>query len=145
MIKQLLNAVQTALKEIDALRYVGEDWGQIDFYDNRPPVNFPCALISFSSGDYSDAGRGVQLASVQFSVRVADMPPVRGSAVRPTPEKPYEVYDTLQSVYAVLQGMKSSCFAPITRKRLLKVNRDDSVREWVLTFATSFTDTDALK
>lgn len=145
MIKHVLNAVQTALKSVGGLRYVGEDWGQLDFYTERPPVNLPCALISFSSGDYSDAGRNVQLAAIQFSVRVADMPPVRGSVARPSPDTPYEVYDLLQAVYAALQGLSGQRFTPITRRRMSKINRDDSLREWELIFSTSFTDTDAVK
>ncbi len=141
MIKHILSSVQSALKErVPDLRYIAEDWGQLDFYREKPPVNFPCALIGFSSGEYSDSGQGQQLAKIEFTVSVTDMP-----LVRPNPEQSFDSYELLQKVYRTLQGLGDDCFAPVTRKRLMKISRDDGLREWIFTFQTAFLDNDAIK
>ncbi len=146
MIKYILSSVQSALKErVPDLRYIAEDWGQLDFYREKPPVNFPCALIGFSSGEYSDSGQGQQLAKIEFTVSVTDMPLVRGSAARPDSEQSFDSYELLQKVYRTLQGLGDDCFAPVTRKRLMKISRDDGLREWIFTFQTAFLDNDAIK
>ena len=45
--KTILNAVMQRLKEqVSELRYISEDWGQLDYYETMPPVKFPCALVS---------------------------------------------------------------------------------------------------
>lgn len=47
--KEILEAVMRRLKEqVPDLAYVSEDWGQMDYYNEAPPVKFPCALISVS-------------------------------------------------------------------------------------------------
>ena len=29
-------------EQVPDLRYIAEDWGQLDFYNDAPPVKFPC-------------------------------------------------------------------------------------------------------
>lgn len=56
-------AVQDRLLELlpEKIAYLAEDWGQLDFYNERPPVNFPCVLIDIAEAEFSDCTRKVQL------------------------------------------------------------------------------------
>ena len=47
MIENAMIAVQDRLLELlpEKIAYLAEDWGQLDFYNERPPVNFPCVLM----------------------------------------------------------------------------------------------------
>lgn len=51
--------------------------------------------------------------------------------------------DLLQTVYATLQGLRGTTFSPLTRKNLIRVRRDDSIREFRMSFEFAFTDNDA--
>ena len=53
MIKQEIKAVFDIINSVPAIKWVDEDYGQIDAYEGeRPPVAFPCALVTFNtSGD----------------------------------------------------------------------------------------------
>lgn len=44
--KSLLKAIFAQIKTVPAIKWIDEDFGQIDQYDDRPPVQFPCALVS---------------------------------------------------------------------------------------------------
>lgn len=55
--KAILIAVQETLLTIPELRYVDEDWGQLDDYSPNPPTQFPLALIDVGNLQYSDISR----------------------------------------------------------------------------------------
>ena len=77
-------AVQDRLLELlpEKIAYLAEDWGQLDFYNERPPVNFPCVLIDIAEAEFSDCTRKVQLREAILTVRVAHFDPVNISAYR---------------------------------------------------------------
>ena len=78
-------AVQDRLLELlpEKIAYLAEDWGQLDFYNERPPVNFPCVLIDIAEAEFSDCTRKVQLGEAILTVRVAHFDPVNISALAP--------------------------------------------------------------
>ena len=59
--KHILEAVMERLQEqVPDLRYIAEDWGQLDFYNDAPPVKFPCALISVSNIKFESQTAGTR-------------------------------------------------------------------------------------
>jgi len=46
--KELLKAIYTQLKTVPAIKWIDEDFGQIDAYEGKPPVAFPCALVKLN-------------------------------------------------------------------------------------------------
>lgn len=106
MIKDVLTAVQKSLLNIPGLKYVAEDWGQLDYYTNRPPVEFPCALIDIQGADYADLSRQHQQADATFTIRIADYRPVNVSALsQESDEESFYIFDLLAEIYKALQGL----------------------------------------
>jgi hypothetical protein len=48
MIKEDLKAIYDLLNGMKNLKWVDEDFGQLDAYEVKPPVAFPCALVSLN-------------------------------------------------------------------------------------------------
>ena len=46
--KDLLKAIFTQLNTISSIKWIDEDFGQIDQYEGKPPVTFPCALVTIN-------------------------------------------------------------------------------------------------
>ena len=48
MIKDDLKAVFDLLNSVPQLKWIDEDYGQIDSYNDKPAVSMPCALVSLN-------------------------------------------------------------------------------------------------
>lgn len=89
-------------------KYIDRDRGQIDKYDGRPAVKFPCALISISlpkSKNFDTDGE-LQHKSVNVTVRLAferlnDASNISSETRR---AQAVEYYDTVEMVENLLQG-----------------------------------------
>lgn len=139
MIKDVLMAVKTALQGVPGLRYAGEDWGQIDYF-RQSPVKFPCALVDVEEVSFSNNGLQGQQGVGQLTVRVADSRVFNGSFQAPPSEKEFEMFDLLTEVTAALHGLSGETFSPLTRSQLVRARRDDSMREFRISFSFAFTD-----
>lgn len=142
MLKNVMKAVKEALQQVPELRYAGEDWGQLDYF-RQSPVKFPCALVDVEAVDYSDNGARYQQGIGSLTVRVADSRMFNGSFQAPPSDTEFAAFDLLQSVYKALQGLSGETFSPLTRTKLVRARRDDSIREFRLSFDFAFTDPDA--
>lgn len=139
MIKEALKAVKTALQEIPELRYTGEDWGQLDYFAQKP-VKFPCALVDLEEVDYTDNAPRRQQAIASLTVRVADSQVVSGSFQSPSTGREFALFDLLQRVAEALHGLSGETFSPLVRTGLVRARRDDTIREFRLSFRFAFTD-----
>ncbi|MXV37691.1 hypothetical protein GO491_03200 [Flavobacteriaceae bacterium Ap0902] len=78
--KALLLQLQERIAEISDIKYVDEDWGQLDYYSPNMPVQWPCCLIDIQSVDYSNLGidlnktpKNRQNARIQIAFTLANM------------------------------------------------------------------------
>lgn len=138
MIKETLIAVQDAIKEIPELRYIAEDWGQLDSFEMKP-VQFPCALIDFTGADYSSIGGNAQNADATLTLRVVQVQE-QNSTNAPNANANFESYDLIEKVNKVLHGKHS-----LTRVSCRKIDRDDVLKEISLTYKFGFKDVSAIK
>lgn len=143
MIKETLIAVQDALKNVVGLRYIAEDWGQLDNYEMKP-AQFPCALIDFTTADYTSIGGRAQTANATLIVRVAQIQ-IQNSVNAPNADANYESYDLITAVNKVLHGLSSEHFNALSRITSHKANRDDVIKEIVITYKFGFKDTSTIK
>lgn len=144
MIKDIFTAVEKAIIEnAPGVKYVSEDWGQLDFYQSHPPVQWPCLLYDLAKFDYSDRGMHSQEAVGTIVIRIADYNAVNTSALAPDHTPPLAILEIISDVYKALQGLGGETFTRLRRTKLLRVRRDDGIREYEMTFQTSFTDNDA--
>lgn len=68
--KALLTAVFARIKTVPAIKWIDEDYGQIDEYETRPPVEFPCALVSINQAS-DDLGSDAYDITSTIVVRIA--------------------------------------------------------------------------
>ena len=140
--KTILNAVMQRLKEqVSELRYISEDWGQLDYYETMPPVKFPCALVSIDRVNYSVVAKDRRKAVVSVVVRIADAPSVTGNVAAPESyrNRAFAIFDLLEEVDEALNGLSGDTFNQFSLESIYRDNRQDFIREYNMTFETGFT------
>lgn len=87
--KNLLEKLQLRLAEIPQLKYIDENWGQLDYYSPNMPVQYPCTLIDVQQVQYSNIGKDLtkipqqrQIAQVQIKITIANMRPYLSRGAR---------------------------------------------------------------
>lgn len=87
--KNLLEKLQLRLSEIPQLKYIDENWGQLDYYSPNMPVQYPCVLIDIGQVQYSNLGKDLtkipqqrQIALVQIKITIANMRPYLSRGAR---------------------------------------------------------------
>lgn len=145
MNSEVFSKIQECLNKVSILKHVGEDWGQLDNYGERPPVSFPCCLYDISKETYTDASGRMQQVVGEVMLRIAAIPPRNTSSRAPDNAMPLNVFSMLNDVYKAVQGVSGETFSPLTRTLMAREHRDDGVREYVMCFKYSSTDTSACK
>jgi len=148
--KTIIDNIQTKLQTIAALKYVDEDWGQLDYYSPNFPVQWPCALIDIADESYSDLGKDRtktpqqrQMAECSLTLSIANLKLTNSSGRAPKLQKDNarSIRELIDEVHSLLQGWNPEVFASkLIRKRVQRVKRDDGVQEYNLTYSFSLTD-----
>ena len=139
---QLFLSLQDRIaQEVPEIKHIDQDLGQLEYYDQRPPVAFPCVLIDFPTANYSNLGTGIQWAEVNIHVRLGFAPFTSALSVMPDvgKEKALEYYELENKLYEALQGFTANgCVQPIIRTSATTERRNDPyrVREVIFTTAT---------
>jgi hypothetical protein len=142
--KAILIAVQETLLTIPELRYVDEDWGQLDDYSPNPPTQFPLALIDVGNLQYSDISRDRnatpqmrQMASGTVTLRVCSLKLTNSSGRAPKNHKAeaWTIWDILEKIHEKLHGnVIGGSAGALMRTNLRKRRRDDGIQEFELTY-----------
>jgi hypothetical protein len=138
MIHQILTDIQNKLKEVKNLRYIGEDWGQLEV--DTPPVSYPCALVDVDGFNYSQTGNLEQLGDGTVYVRVADQRMVNISANAPEylHQASIDFFEILDEIRKKLHGFSGENYSALIRTSFKRVRRADAGREYLFTFKTSY-------
>lgn len=139
---QLFLAIQEHIKtEVPAIEWIDQDLGQLEAYQTRPAVSFPCVLIDFPTTQYSNHSQMVQWADINISVRLGFTPFSSANSEAPdvSKEAALQFYELENKVYEALQGFTANdCVQPLNRISVATERRDDvyRVREMIFTTAT---------
>ena len=68
--KDLLKSIYKQINTVAPIKWVDEDYGQIDNYEERPPVALPCALVTIDQV-FDAVGGGHYSVDSSITVRVA--------------------------------------------------------------------------
>lgn len=140
--KHILFAVMERLqKEVPELRYIAEDWGQLDFYQETPPVKFPCALISVSSIQFEGETMGIRHAKMTLLIRVADAPAVSGTMAAPESyrNRAFAIFELMDDIGNALYGFCGDDeFNELEQKTVTHYSREDAIREYAMLFETEY-------
>ncbi len=134
------------LDKVAALKYINEDWGQLDYFNPNQPVKWPCVLIDLDQAPWSNQGSLVQIGLVSISIRVADMKLSNTNVKAPSGQlaKADGIWDLMISIHQALHGWTGdSMNGPLTRTLTRKVNRDDGIREFEMIFSVQVIDDSA--
>lgn len=144
MLKEVFKDIQERLKTIPGFRYIGEDWGQLNF--EQPPVDWPCALIDLGEVAYTSAGHGRQQTEATVNITIADLRynGLTPNLPQPDQDKSFEIFDLIDKVNACLHGTGGENYSRLCRVSLKKMLREDAVREFVMTYKFSYTDMSAI-
>ena len=142
--KDLLTDVQFKLQQsVPELKYVDEDWGQLDYFSSNPPVKWPCALIDITNASWSNTLKTVQMGLVQIKIRVADLriSNTSGRAPQNQKDKSFAIFDLLKSIHKSLHGWTGhKHYSALIRTSSTRLKRSDGIRIYEITYTTELID-----
>lgn len=148
--KTIIDNIQAKLQEITDLKYVDEDWGQLDYYSPNFPVQWPCALIDVTNAAYSDTGKDRtkepqqrQMAECYLTLSIANLKLTNSSGLAPKLQKDYSrsIWELIEEIHKAVHGWNPDEMAgKLIRRGLQRVKRDDGVQEYTLTYSFGITD-----
>ncbi|HBX45544.1 hypothetical protein [Limibacterium fermenti] len=142
--KQVIQNIQDKLmNEVSTLKYVDQDWGQMDFY-TKPPVKFPCALIDIQAAQYSNIGDFTQQGVITVVIRLFDMKLSNSSNGAPDNQKENarKIWSLIEDVNKALHGqnfLQEGYGLPI-REQMRRTKRDDGCYQTELYYTIQFRD-----
>jgi len=143
--KKIIQNIQDRLmREVPALKYVDQDWGQMDFY-SQPPVKFPCALIDIQSAQYTNNGNFVQQGVATVVICLFDLKLSNSSQAAPENQKENakKIWQLIEDVNKALHGqnfLQEGYGLPI-RVQMRRAKRRDGCYQTELHYTVQFTDT----
>jgi hypothetical protein len=142
--KTVLENIQKQLGTIPSLKYIDEDWGQLDDYSPHPPTQFPLALIDIGSIEFSHIGmdkkvvpQNRQMATGTIVITVANLRLTNTSLRSPKQQKDnvWEIWNVIECVHQELHGFKPDCNSgAMMRTALRRIKRDDGIQEYEITY-----------
>lgn len=142
--KLVLQNIQTILTTIPELKYVDEDWGQLDDYSPNPPTQFPLVLIDIGNLQFSDIGKdrnatpeNRQMATGTIVLSVADVKLTNTSGRAPQTQKDaaWSIWDIIESVHEKIHGTRvEGSVGAMMRTNMRKVKRDDGIQEYEVAY-----------
>lgn len=136
--KQIIEAIKQRLATVPSINYSDSNWGQLDYYEDQPPVKFPCALVDFESVDYTDVARGSQHGLAQVNITVATLKLSNTSSRAPVQQREdgERIWDILEDVHISVQNWKPTPQAgSMIRRTARKNRRDDGVMSYTVTYS----------
>lgn len=143
--KEILQTLQNRIAEITQIRYIDENWGQLAYYDNTMPVQFPCCLIDVSNVQYSNVGRDVrqtpqqrQIGRAEIKFTLANLKLTNTSLRAPQNQKndAWVIWELLEELHKKLHYFSpQGNVSPLIRISTQKMMRDDGVQEYEITYA----------
>lgn len=144
--KELIESPKMKLSnESSLLKYVDEDWGQLDYA--QPPVKWPCCLISINRGVFDQIGidrsatpRNRQMGEYVVSFRIANLK-LSPSNAKASPEQrgnTLQIHDIIQQVHELIHGFIPAEHAKhFLRQSISHEKRDDGIQEYVVQYKIS--------
>lgn len=137
--KETLKSIQKKIKSVTGINYVDEDWGQLNDFAPNIPVKWPCVLINFNQGSFSDIGRSLkatpanrQQGTLNVELIVANLKLSNSSGMAPVSQKnnAFEIWNLVQKVHEAVHGWNpGDDTGAMIRSSFTRVRRSDGVQE----------------
>jgi hypothetical protein len=136
--KELLEAIQARISDkVPAIKYVDEDWGQLDYYSSTPPVQWPCCLIDADNITWANLGNKQQQGTGTVVLHVANKKLTNTSAKAPVTQrnKAYAIQDVIQELHEALHTyLPTKNGGTLIRKSTGRNKRDDGIQHYIITY-----------
>lgn len=132
--------------EVPEIRYISQDIGQLENYEIRPSVSWPCTLIDIEDGVFSDtADQNIQIAQKIVSIRLglvkySDVNNLSPEAVK---DAGLQYLELEHKIYSKLHGKAVQGFGKFIRIADGTEKRDDDIRVRFVKFGVVYTDDSA--
>jgi hypothetical protein len=143
--KAILANLKEHLAEVPGIRYIDQDWGQLDDYSPNFPVQWPCVLIDVSTINYSNLGQDAmrvpanrQQGEAQLTVKVANLKLTNSSSMAGIDQQQdaAAIHELRQHVHNKLHGYRPGEQASkLIRTAMQRIRRDDGVQEYEISYS----------
>lgn len=133
---------QRIIDKVAALKYVDENWGQLDYYSANPPVQWPCCLIDIGTVVWKNMGNRQQQGVATITLYVANLKLTNTSGRAPAGQrnKAWEVHRIINEVHqAVHQYKPYEGSSLLYRKTTARLPRDDGIQQYVIIYECTVT------
>lgn len=142
-----LNLSDHLKTQVPELKLIDMDFGQLEIFEYKPNVAFPCALIDFPNADYSNLAELAQQGDIILQIKLGFAPFSQTSQAAPTSvkEKGLEFFSIEQKIFEKLHGWHNDVCQPLIRLNASTDKRFEEIglRVRVLTFSTQYEDESA--
>jgi len=136
--------------KVPAIKWIDQDFGQLEQFEYRPAVSFPCVLIDFPMANYTNIAELSQMGDITVQLRLGFAPFSKSHVGAPDDvrDKAIEYYAIEQLVHEAVQGFQTDYTMPLmrfnagTEQRLSASDQADSIglRVRVINYATQYED-----
>lgn len=143
----LLKGIIEIIKSVTEIRFISQDIGQLENYEIRPSVSWPCCLIDIEEGRYSDAGdQLIQHAEKTVTLRlgVVKYSDVHQLTPDTVMEQALQYLEIENKLYKALHGKSVPGFGKFMRVLDVTEKRDDDIRVRIIKFSVAYQDTSAM-
>lgn len=138
--KDLLNAILNKLEEVTALKYIDEDWDQLNDFPNTA-VKFPAALVDFQITNKSDFLNREQ--SSTYSIDIIVCHKKLSNSNRNAPEsqkqKSFEIYEIVDEIHNKLHGWHPTADAGRMVDKSLSKEYVYGIKKLTMNFEVTYT------
>jgi len=138
-----LSIVERIKTEVPEIKYIDQDLGQMENYDMRPAVAFPCALVDIDEFDFTDIGcNRTQNADGFVIIRLANpqWSSSSGNTTTAVREMGLSYYEVEHKLIQKLHGYAPEGFNRLMRRKVRTEKRDDLYRVRIIAFSLNYTD-----
>ncbi len=135
------------LAAVPAIKWVDLYLGQLESYDTRPAVTFPCVLVDYPDADYKELGGLEQWGDLVVQLRLGFAPFSGANSAAPesVQEKALGHYEIENDLFRAIHGWMAeyngaAITEPHIRKKAATEARNDPYRVRVLLFTTAYQD-----
>lgn len=139
----LIDLADHIKEEVPAIKWIDQDFGQLESFEYRPAVDFPCVLIDFVATTYDQLAELAQMGNITVMLRLGFAPFSASNQTAPLDvrEKALEYYAIEQKVFEAVHGFETEYSGPLMRVSSDSEQRDkDGLRVRILTFTASYED-----
>lgn len=144
-----LTALQEKIQaDMPDIKWIDQDMQQLEIYETRPPVLFPCLLIDFDKTTYDQEGNRTQWGNSMICMRLGFSPFSASNSAAPFSVKTlalqyYEMENRLFRLLDAWAPVNDIC-QPIVRIQTETEKRNDGIRVRKIYYTTTFEDDGAL-